>query len=228
MSNDHPRAGLEACVTTVASARAAEAGGADRLELCVALDRDGLTPPPDLVREVRRAVSVPVVVLVRIRDVMLVRPGDPAAIAAGVRMAREHGADGVAVGGIRLGALDAELLASAVQAAGTLPVTVHRAFDHAPDRLEALEAARASGAARILTSGGVGSAGRHLRALADTVRAAGDLDVVVAGGITAANVRQVLRATGARWVHAHGGLVGPDGEVSADRVRGMVRALAPG
>ena len=43
---------LEACVDSVASARAAEVGGADRLELAARMDLDGLTPPVALVAQV--------------------------------------------------------------------------------------------------------------------------------------------------------------------------------
>jgi copper homeostasis protein len=59
---------IEVIAQSVADAVAAESGGADRLELVRELERDGLTPPPELVRAVREAVRIPVYVMVRPRN----------------------------------------------------------------------------------------------------------------------------------------------------------------
>ena len=56
---------LEVIVESVADAREAARGGADRLEVVRALELGGLTPPLTLVREIAEAVSLPLRVMVR-------------------------------------------------------------------------------------------------------------------------------------------------------------------
>ena len=51
---------LEVCVDSLASARAAQAGGADRLEFCSALAVGGLSPYPELLRQIKAECSLPV------------------------------------------------------------------------------------------------------------------------------------------------------------------------
>lgn len=56
---------LEIAVDSLADALAAIQAGADRIELCAALDQQGLSPDPALIREIRAASLVPIMAMVR-------------------------------------------------------------------------------------------------------------------------------------------------------------------
>ena len=62
---DMKRPLLEVIVQTLADAREAARGGADRLEVVRALEDGGLTPPLALVQEIAAEVSLPLRVMVR-------------------------------------------------------------------------------------------------------------------------------------------------------------------
>ena len=61
---------IEVCIDAQPAAEAALADGADRLEVCARLDLDGLSPDPELLRQLRAATERPLFAMVR------PRPGD--------------------------------------------------------------------------------------------------------------------------------------------------------
>ena len=196
----------EACVSSIAQARAAQNAGADRLELCARLGVGGLTPPMTRLAAVRAAVSIPVHVMIR------PRPGDFTGTFAKLEVmeraigeAREAGADGV-VFGVLLPEQRVDLVAMRrlVRAAVGLSVTMHRAFDLVPAPMRALEQLIDLGIDRVLTSGGAPTARLGATKLRGLVQAAqGRIGIIAAGKVRPANVRALIAATGVREVHAH-------------------------
>ncbi len=201
---------LEVCVDSLASARAAIQGGADRLELCSALAVGGLTPYAALLRQIRAESAIPV------RCLMRPRPGDflytaeeVELLGAQIAVLKEAGADGFVIGCLDAdGDLDTEATGRLVRAAGSSGLTLHRAIDVSRDPLETYRAAAALGMDTVLTSGAAASCleGQAVLAalLAERDRSGGP-EVLIGAGVNAGVITRLRAAlSGARAFHMSG------------------------
>ena len=213
---------IEAAVESVDDARAAVAGGANRLELCADLDAGGTTPERSLIVEVLASVDVPVVVMIRPRAGDFVYSRDEVdRMRREVALAVVLGAAGVVLGALTPDReIDATAMRELIRAAHGLPVTFHRAIDESADILASIDALRSLGVSRVLSSGGAAAAVDGADTIAAMVgRAAGSMSVVAGGGVRWYNVVELVRRSGVREVHARCG-----GESA--RIRGIADALA--
>ena len=196
---------LEVCVDSVESAIAAEAGGAQRIELCSALIEGGLTPSLGLIRRVRERVSLDVHVLIRPRGGdFLYSDEELAVMREDIRLAAESGVEGVVFGLLTAtGDVDVSRTRDLVIVARPMQVTFHRAIDMARDVEVALEALILTGADRVLTSGGEPTALQGRMRLSRLVSASqGRIHVMVGGGVRPVNARQIAQTTKALEYHA--------------------------
>jgi copper homeostasis protein len=194
---------LEICVDTAEGIDAAVAGGADRIELCAALELGGLTPSAALIARAVRG-GVPVHVMIRPRaGGFVLGSGEAALMVEEIRAALAQGAAGVVVGALLpSGELDVDALARFRDAAGEAAIVLHRAIDLVPDPVAAVRQAASLGYDKILSSGGARTAPEGAATLAAIVAAAGDRIAIVAGaGVTPDNVAALVAATGVREVH---------------------------
>ncbi|RRD42846.1 copper homeostasis protein CutC [Buchananella hordeovulneris] len=184
---------LEIAVQDVAGVRIAAAAGADRVELCSALQLGGLTPSLATIEQCVGA-GLPVQVLIRPRGGGFVHtPAEIDLVTADIRAARAAGAAGVVVGGLVPASapggyqLDLTALATWRRAAGAADFVVHRCVDVLlaadPAAIDQLGQQLANlGVTRVLTSGGAARVGEGLAQLAALVQAAPGVEVQAGGG----------------------------------------------
>lgn len=196
---------LEVAANSVASALAAQEGGAGRVELCAALELGGLTPSHAQIAMARERLRIPLYVLIRPRaGDFLYGDLECEGMLRDIEACVALGCDGVVLGVLdRAGAVDQPRCRSLMVAAGRCGVTFHRAFDMTRDPAQALEAVIALGCERVLTSGAQVSAfdgAATIRRL--LAQAAGRVVVMPGAGIDAQNIAALARATGANEFHA--------------------------
>jgi copper homeostasis protein CutC len=196
----------------------AEASGADRIELCCAIELGGLTPSLGLMRACRRSTRLPIVAMIRPHarsfeyDEM-----ELDAMAADIRTARREDMDGVVFGvleGIRIADTNRQL----IESAAGLQKVFHRAFDRSIDSPFALES---MGFDRVLTSGRADCALNGTESL--KAWRGGRLEILAGGGIRADCVEQVARLSGCDQIH-----LGPfkDGRLNGHEVRRVADILS--
>lgn len=194
---------LEVAVDDPAGLRAAVEGGADRIELCSALDVGGLTPSAGLMR-LAAGCGLPVLAMIRPRSGGFCYDGDELAVmASDIAAARMTGLAGVVLGALTPELrLDLPAMEGLMRRAAGLEVTLHRAFDLIDNWREAVDQAVALGVSRILTSGGAGSAPEGVARLAEIMDHAGGRITILPGAGISADTIGALRGLPLGEVHA--------------------------
>ena len=150
---------LEICVDSLVSARAAVAGGADRIELCSALAVGGLTPYEMLLRQIKEKSDIPVRCLMRPRGGdFLYEKEELEMLRRQILQLKAAGADGFVIGCLNAeGELDTQAMKPLIDACGDTGITLHRCIDVSRDPVQTYLEAGKLGIDTVLTSGGAAS-----------------------------------------------------------------------
>ena len=196
---------LEICAGSVESAVAARDGGAQRIELCAALEVGGVTPSAGLIAEARKIDGLTLNVIIRPRGGdFLYNEYETACMEQDIRTCKQLGVDGVVIGALTPdGDIDTVLCKRLIAAANGMSITFHRAFDMCRDPKKALEELIAMGCDRVLTSGQAATAEAGIPLLKELVQQAGRRIIIMPGcGVNSNNAAAILSATGATEIHA--------------------------
>ncbi len=205
---------IEIAVDTLKDAVAAEQGGAHRVELCSDLAADGLSPSAELVREARRALTIPIHAMVR------PRAGDFCysnvefeQMKSEIDQFKTLGVNGIVLGILHADrSVDLERSAELILRAQPLGVTFHRAFDTAADPFSSMEKIIAAGAVRLLTSGQQKTAPEGIGMIAQLTEAShGRMKIMPGAGINKETLAPFLIMDGIGEIHLSKGCKKKDG-----------------
>jgi len=195
---------VEICVEGIDGLAAAQAGGADRVELCASLLEGGLTPSMGVVRQALKIATVPFHVIIRPRGGdFLYSELEYRTMLDDVIACRELGVAGVVFGCLTAdGRIDEVRMRELTDTARPMKVTCHRAFDMTRDAGEAIEALVRCGVDRVLTSGQRDTAIEGLAILKATHDAArGRIKIMACGELDETNIGRVVKGSEADEFH---------------------------
>ncbi len=195
---------VEIVACSVEDCRAIERAGADRIELCSGILTGGVTPSMGLVRACREAVKLPIMVMVRPREGGFCYSADELdTMRRDLDVLAMAGIAGVVFGVLdEAGRIDGKRMMELRRRAGSMKVMCHRAFDVAPDPLEAIDALVDAGVDRLLSSGQRRDIVAGLPKLKEIMaHAAGRIEVQPCEGVRPENVTQVLQELSPTCIH---------------------------
>lgn len=195
---------IEVAVYNIESARKAQEGGADRIELCDNYAEGGTTPSHGLIEIVRQHVSIDVIVMIRPRGGDFYYSNEEYHVMKrDIETCKRLSVDGIALGILKPdGSLDKEKCRKLIDFARPLKVTCHRAFDLAKDPFQTLEDCIEAGFDRILTSGHHNKAIDGVPLITELIKNAnGRIVIIPASGITQNTVFEIVSQTGASEIH---------------------------
>ena len=204
---DKSRFFLEVCVDSVESAIEAQAGGADRLELCADLVIGGTTPSEALFRRVRQTVDLPIHVMIRPRfGDFLYTEHEYQIMLDCVTTYKNLGADGIVTGILSLdGSLDFERMQQIREWSDGINLTLHRAIDMSNDPSDTADKAVRCGVDIVLTSGHADTASAGIPVIRNLADSFGDkIEIMAGSGVNEENIAEIHKQTGVRSFHLSG------------------------
>lgn len=196
---------LEIAAFSIEAALNALAAGADRIEFCENPMEGGTTPSYGSLLLLSQLTKQPVFPIIRPRGGDFLYTDREFQVMQNDLMAcKQLGFKGAVIGLLKSdGHIDTKRTAALVEAAGSMEISFHRAFDRCKDPFVALEQLIDLGCKRILTSGQVPNVGNAIPMIQSLIEKANDRIVVLPGsGVRADNIAKIVTATGAKEMHS--------------------------
>ena len=185
----------EACVEGYQEAMLAEKLGADRIELCSHLDRDGLTPERETIIDVLRSISIPIKIMIRPRSGNFVyNKKEIYQMEEEISFCKTNGVKEVVFGVLDTqNRIDMDLVKRLTNISYPMRVTFHKAIDFSANIKEAFEQLiKCKAVTSVLTSGKGKFVLENRTLIREIIQLYKDkINIILAGGITNDNLDKI-------------------------------------
>lgn len=196
---------LEIACFNLESARLAQSSGADRIELCENYAEGGVTPEEEMIREIRKYVSVPVHVIIRPRGGSFYYSElEKYEMKNSILLCKQHNIHGIVMGCLlHDNTVDVKACKEFIELAGPMKVTFHRAIDVCYDIKTEIKKLIDLGIERVLTSGGKETAQDGREMLSELQSNFGDKIIILpGGGIRSSNLEELVAISKCNEYHS--------------------------
>ena len=185
----------EACVEGYQEAMLAEKLGADRIELCSHLDRDGLTPERETILDVLSSISIPIKIMIRPRSGNFVyNKKEIYQMEEEISFCKTNGVKEVVFGVLDTqNRIDMDLVKRLTNISYPMRVTFHKAIDCSDNIKEAFEQLiKCKAVTSVLTSGKGKFVLENRTLIKEIIQLYKDkINIILAGGITNDNLDKI-------------------------------------
>lgn len=198
---------LEVCVDSLTSMLIAKSAGADRIELCSALNIGGLTPSYGLMKKAKEVKDLEIFVMIRPRSGdFLYDDNEIETMKNDIEIVKDLGFDGIVTGILKNdGKIDITRMDKLAKHAYPLKTALHRAFDDAKNPEEDIPLLIEMGICRILTSGQKDNAYNGAEYIAKIQKEFGDKITIMPGcGVSYKNINEIYNITKCTNYHLSG------------------------
>jgi copper homeostasis protein len=197
---------IELCAASIESISLAKELGMDRIELCQNLEQGGLTPSVGFI-DYALSAGLETHVLIRPRAGGFCYNEDEFLIMLReIEYCKKIGVHGIVIGVLtEKNEIHLEQLERISDISDSLQVTFHRAFDDTIEWKRSMELLINLGVKRILTSGVSSNVDSGFIVLKEMVKfAKGRIEIMVGGGVNAANVQKIAKEINPDAIHFSG------------------------
>mgnify|MGYP001416973052 FL=1 len=185
----------EACVEGYQGAMLAEKLGADRIELCSHLDKDGLTPERETILDVLSSISIPIKIMIRPRSGNFVyNKKEIYQMEEEISFCKTNGVKEVVFGVLDThNRIDMDLVKRLSNISYPMRVTFHKAIDCSDNIKEAFEQLiKCKAVTSVLTSGKGKFVLENRTLIKEIIQLYKDkINIILAGGITNDNLDKI-------------------------------------